>query len=88
MAKKTTVVRLVRQSPRGRYMEVVGAVCQFQRQWETEPCGGSLRVEDWRDEVERDSRYELFCDKCKACDPAGWRTQSQVIEAAKHFGAR
>ena len=81
------VVSLVRRFNHGRYFDVVGAVCQLQRQWESEPCGGSLRVEDWRDEVGRESRYELFCDKCQTCDPDGWRTQAQVIDAAKRFGA-
>jgi hypothetical protein len=81
------VVSLVREYKHGRFLEVVGAVCQLQRKWESEPCGGSLRVEDWRDEVAREWRYELFCDKCKTCDSDGWRTQAQVIDAAKRFGA-
>ena len=81
-----SVVSLVREYKHGRYLDVVGAVCQLQREWESEPCGGALRVEDWRDEVEREWRYELFCVKCKTCDSDGRRTQAQVIEAAKRFG--
>jgi hypothetical protein len=76
---------LVRRQPGGAYLDVIGAVCQVQRPWESRPCGGALRVEDHRDNASREFRYELFCDKCKTCDPDGWRTQAQVLEAARKF---
>ena len=80
-------VSLVRRFKNGQYMDVVGARCQLQQPWESAPCGGVLLVKDWRDEAGRDWRYELFCDTCKTCDTDGWRTQAQVIDAAKRFGA-
>lgn len=85
--EKTTPIILARKFRHGRYLDVFGAVCQLQRPWESKPCGGNLRVKDWRDEVNRDIRYELFCERCKTCDPDGWRLQSQVIDAAARFGA-
>ena len=81
------IVSLVRKFRHGRYLDVVGAVCQLQRPWESQPCGGQLKVEDWQDETAPEWRYELFCDKCGTCDTDGHRTQKQVIEAAARFGA-
>ena len=79
------MIRLQRTGP--KYLDVVGAVCQIKRKWESEPCGGALCVEDHRGNVtDMMWNYELFCVKCGVCDPNGWRTQAEVREAAAHFG--
>ena len=72
-----------------RYLDVIGATCQMQQPWESEPCGGKLCVEDWRGRVsERWLNYELFCATCGTCDPDGWQTQAEVISAATSFGRK
>jgi hypothetical protein len=69
------------------YLDVIGAVCQIQRKWESEPCGGALCVQDHRGSgTDPHWNYELFCTKCGVCDPNGWRTQAEVRQAAAHFG--
>jgi hypothetical protein len=86
-----TLRRRFRHSP---YRDVIGAVCQYQRPWESEPCGGELLVEDHGSGSDRmndgepsaEHRYELFCDRCKECDCNGYRTLAEVREAAKTFG--
>lgn len=76
-------VKLTRVS--SKYLRVSGAFCMLQQPWESEPCGGSLAVEDsgrsgpWR--------YELFCQKCKTCDPNGHGTRVEVMRAAKTYFA-
>ena len=79
--------RLVRSSP--HYLEVVGLKCGIRKPWMKEPCGGKLRVEDFRPKgVRGELRYELHCDKCKECDPNGWARQDKLIPAAlEHFDA-
>lgn len=41
-------------------------------------CGGALMVQDWGRGT-HSGRYELFCEKCKACDPNGYHTQAGVL---------
>ena len=79
--------RLVRSSP--HYLEVVGLKCGIRKPWMKEPCGGKLRVEDFRPKgVRGELRYELHCDKCKECDPNGWARQDKLIPAAPVAGPR
>lgn len=53
-----------------------------------ELCGGELRVRDWYPEGLRASRYELYCAKCKTCDPNGHSRQDAVMsEGLEYFNA-
>lgn len=47
-------------------------------------CGGELRAESGLSE-EVDIRWELYCDKCKTCDPNGYVTLRECVEAAKRW---
>lgn len=53
-------------------------------------CGGLLMVQDHCNEgferkTGKEFRYECFCDKCKTCDPNGWRSCRQVIDNSPQF---
>jgi hypothetical protein len=51
------------------------------------PCGGELMVQDWK--ICASGRYELFCQKCKACDPNGYDTQAEVVtKGYEYFDAQ
>lgn len=85
MAKKRADVgRLVRVSP--RFLRIEGLTCGLQEPWESNPCGGELLVTDCLpDGLRGEWRYDLFCNRCKRCDPNGWGRQAELIPAARQY---
>jgi hypothetical protein len=63
------------------YLSVTGATCGLTVGGIR--CGGELKIQDFgiRDEF----RYELFCEKCKTCDPNGYQTLVEVRQAVGEY---
>jgi hypothetical protein len=63
------------------YLEVTGATCGLTVGGIR--CGGELKIQDFggRDEW----RYELFCERCKTCDPNGYQTLAEVRQAVSEY---
>ena len=72
-------------------LEIVGLRCGIKRNFWSEntwECRGKLLVEDWHPKgVRGDSRYEIYCDECKSCDPNGWARQAEIIPGALSYFA-
>jgi hypothetical protein len=81
--KQPLPIALVRRFRGEKYFDVDGATCQVVWPGKQDACGGNLMVEDHGGRGE--FRYELFCEECMTCDPNGWATRAQVIEAARKF---
>jgi hypothetical protein len=87
-AKPGSLPRLIRSSL--HHLKIIGLCCGLKgRPWEKELCRGNLFVRDWHPRgVRGQFRYEIQCEKCRACDPNGWARQDEILPAAReHFHA-